>query len=237
MRIALLGYGKMGKEIEKTALSRNHEVVLKIDETNPQDVTRENLIKADAAIDFSIPKAAYNNINSCFDADLPIVCGTTGWLDKYDKIAERCNKENKTFFYASNYSFGVNVLFYLNEKLAEIMNSHPEFEVNIEETHHTQKLDAPSGTAISLANGLIKKLERKSKWQLDNSDEQVVCIKAHRIENVFGIHNVKYESDIDKITISHEAKNRKGFALGAVLAAEFIHDKIGAFGMKDLLGF
>lgn len=237
MKIALLGYGKMGKEIEKIALSRNHEIVLKIDENNPHDLIPENLKKADAAIDFSIPRAAFNNINRCFDVDLPIVCGTTGWLDKFDEVHERCRDEQKTFFYASNYSFGVNVLFYLNEKLARIMNGQTDYDVAIEETHHTQKLDAPSGTAITLANDLIKNLDRKEEWVLDGNQQSAVNIKAHRIENVFGIHHVKYESEIDKITISHEAKNRQGFALGAVLASEFIRDKTGAFGMKDLLGF
>jgi len=237
VKIALLGYGKMGKTIEKIAQERNHEITLVIDENNPQENHPENLKKADVAIDFSIPSAAYDNINKCFDAGTPIVCGTTGWLDKYDTVVQRCRKEEKCFFYASNYSFGVNVLFYLNRKLAEIMNTHPEFEVSIDETHHTQKLDAPSGTAITLAEGIIDAVDRKSKWELDKTANDTIKIKAHRIQDVFGIHDVKYESEIDTLTISHEAKNRRGFALGAVLAAEFINNKKGVFSMNDLLGF
>lgn len=236
MKIALLGYGKMGREIEKIALTRNHTVVLKIDVNNQQEFTIENLKKAEVAIDFSIPTVVYSNILKCFEADIPVVAGTTGWLDKFDDVKQRCEKENKTFFYASNYSVGVNLFFKLNEYLAKLMNSVSDYEVNMEEVHHIHKLDAPSGTAITLAEGIIKNLTTKQDWVLDKpSKNSNLGIKAIREDEVPGIHRIKYESEVDSIFIEHVAKSRKGFALGAVLAAEFIKDKSGYKSMDDLL--
>lgn len=236
MNIALLGYGKMGKEIEKIALSRKHSIVLKIDVNNQDQLTVENLKKVDVAIDFSIPGVVYSNILKCFEADTPIVAGTTGWLDKFEDIKQRCDNENKSFFYASNYSLGVNLFFKLNEYLAKLMNTVSGYEVNMEEVHHIHKLDAPSGTAISLAEGLIKNLDSKQDWVLDNpSENSNLGIKAIRENEVPGIHRIKYDSEVDSIFIEHSAKSRKGFAMGAVLAAEFLKGKSGYQTMDDLL--
>jgi 4-hydroxy-tetrahydrodipicolinate reductase len=236
MNIALLGYGKMGKEIEKIALSRNHSIVLKIDVNNQDQLTVENLKKADVAIDFSIPGVVYSNILKCFEADTPVVAGTTGWLDKFEDIKQRCENENKSFFYASNYSLGVNLFFKLNEYLAKLMNTVSEYEVNMEEVHHIHKLDAPSGTAISLAEGIIKNLDSKQEWVLDiPSENSNLGIKAIRENEVPGIHRIKYDSEVDSLFIEHSAKSRKGFAMGAVLAAEFLKGKSGYQTMDDLL--
>ncbi len=236
MKIALIGYGKIGREIEKILLERNHEVTLKIDIDNLQDFSLQNLRNADVAIDFSTPDSAFNNIIKCFEAGIPIVCGTTGWLDKYDEVIKTCRKQNGTFFYASNYSIGVNLFFKLNNYLAELMNKHNEYNVEIEEIHHVHKLDAPSGTAISLAEGIINKLDRKENWKLNESKEKnTLCIQAKRENEVPGIHKIKYDSDVDYIEIVHTAKSRKGFAYGAVLAAEFISDKKGVFSMEDIM--
>ncbi|HYX08644.1 MAG TPA: 4-hydroxy-tetrahydrodipicolinate reductase [Bacteroidales bacterium] len=236
MKVSLLGYGKMGKEIEKILKERGHEVILRIDENNPYELTPSNLAKSNVAIDFSIPQAAFQNIMMCFEADVPIVSGTTGWLDKFDEVTETCKSKNKSFFYASNYSLGVNLFFALNEWLARVMNKFPAYNVNIEEVHHNQKKDAPSGTAISLANDIINQLDRKNNWKLTSEvQEDVIGIKAGREGQVPGIHTVTYDSDEDFIQITHSAKSRKGFALGAVLAAEFLQDKKGVYSMKDLL--
>ena len=239
MKIVLLGYGKMGKEIEKVALERNHEIILIIDENNTGELTVPNLIKTDAVIDFSTPSSAFSNIIKCFEADVPVVSGTTGWLDKYELVREICIKENKSFFYASNYSLGVNILFALNKHLARIMNSFPEYDVRLREIHHIHKLDAPSGTAISLANGIIENVDRKNKWELESSalqgNPEILNITAIRENEVPGIHYVTFESEVDTLEISHSAKSRKGFALGAVMAAEFIKDKKGVYSMADLL--
>jgi 4-hydroxy-tetrahydrodipicolinate reductase len=236
MKIALLGYGKMGKEIEKIALSRKHSIVLKIDVNNQEQLTTENLKKSDVAIDFSIPGTVYSNILKCFEANTPVVAGTTGWLDKFDEVKQKCEKENKSFFYASNYSIGVNLFFKLNEYLAKLMNTVSGYEVNMEEVHHIHKLDAPSGTAISLAEGIIKNLDAKQEWILDKpSENSNLGIKAIREGEVPGIHRINYDSEVDSIFIEHSAKSRKGFALGAVLAAEFIKDKSGYQTMDDLL--
>jgi 4-hydroxy-tetrahydrodipicolinate reductase len=240
MKIALLGYGRMGKEIEKIAHDRGHETGLIIDIDNQHELTAENLKKTDVAIDFSIPTSAYKNIIACFEAGLPIVSGTTGWIDKYDEVNAMCKEKNGTFFYASNYSVGVNIFFHINKKLAEVMEKFEQYSPGLEETHHTQKLDAPSGTAITLANDLTGTLSRKEKWELDQGQEigeKSLGIKAHRIENVPGIHVINYDSPVDFIEIKHSAKNRQGFAMGAVLAAEFIKDRKGVFGMKDIFGF
>ena len=231
MKIAILGYGKMGKEIEKIAIDRNHSIKLVIDINNPQDFTIENLKNCDVAIDFSIPTSAYQNIITCFEAEIPIVSGTTGWLEKYNDITAQCKKLNGTFFYASNYSLGVNIFFSINKKLAEMMNKFSNYEVSMEEIHHTQKLDAPSGTAITLANDIIKIVDRKSSWKLkdDQINPEILKIEAKRIENIPGTHIINYDSSVDYIEIKHAAKNRQGFALGAVLAAEFLFGKKGVY--------
>lgn len=235
MNIALLGYGKMGKEIEKIALERGHTIVLKIDVDNVSDMTSENLQKADVAIDFSVPSSAYDNIMKCFESNLPIVSGTTGWIDRKQEVEKECREKNQTFFYASNYSLGVNLFFKLNQFLAKIMGPFDQYDVAIEETHHTQKLDAPSGTAITLAEDILDNIERKSTWELDSEDKSKLNIKAIRKENVPGIHTVTYDSEVDYITMTHSAKSRKGFALGAVLAAEFAKDNKGILTMDDLM--
>ena len=236
MNIAILGYGKMGKEIEKIALERNHKIPLIIDIDNQSDLTPENLSSIDVAIDFSIPESAWLNIMGCFNANTPIVSGTTGWLDKFDKVISICEEKEQAFFYASNYSLGVNIFFLLNRKLAGLMNSFGDYDISIEEIHHTQKLDAPSGTAIKLAEDIISVLDRKNKWELSKAPERdSIEINAIRKENITGIHTITYDSPMDYIEIKHSAKSRKGFALGAILAAEFIKDKKGYFTMNDLL--
>jgi 4-hydroxy-tetrahydrodipicolinate reductase len=236
MKIALLGYGKMGKEIEKIALDRKHQVVLTIDINNRSDFTRENLQMADVAIDFSTPESAYENIMRCFEADVPIVCGTTGWLDKFEEVIQFCTVNNKSFFYASNYSIGMNIFFRVNKYLAGMMNRFPNYEVDIEEIHHVHKLDAPSGTAISLAAGIIENLDRKHNWELDKqSKADSIKIKALREGEIPGIHTITYDSTVDFIEIKHSAKNRIGLALGAVLAAEFIQGRRGYYNMDNLM--
>ena len=238
MNIALIGDGKMGKEIEQIALERKHNFPLIIDINNLNDLTPENLKKVDVAIEFSRPETTVANIRSCFAAGVPIVCGTTGWLEHFDAIKSECINGDKTFFYASNYSLGVNIFFKLNQYLAKIMNNFPQYEVEMEEVHHTQKLDAPSGTAISLAKDMIHELDRKDHWQLDGQDSaDALKINAVRRDPVPGIHTIKYDSAVDYIEMTHSAKSRKGFALGAVLAAEFIKGKKGMFSMDDLLKF
>ena len=236
MKIAILGYGKMGREIEKIALSRGNDVVLKIGEDNLQDLTKENLKKADVAIEFSTPDTAYSNIQLCFESEVPVVVGTTGWLDKIDDCIQQ-TQSGKGLFYASNFSVGVNVFFEINKKLAELMAPYNDYKVEMEEVHHTQKLDSPSGTAITLAEGIIDHLPKVTNWVNEETvSENELGIVSKRIEKVPGTHIVVYENDIDEIYIKHTAHNRKGFALGAVLAAEFMKDKSGFYGMSDLLG-
>lgn len=230
MRIALLGYGKMGKTIEKIALERGHEIVLKIDE----DIKKHDLSIADVAIDFSVPTAAFDNITTCFQYYLPVVSGTTGWLEKYEEAAAICKEKDGAFISASNFSIGVNLFFELNQTLAKLMNPFKEYSVEIEEVHHTQKLDAPSGTAISLAQQIVANSD-KSGWKLDSAEENEIPVYAKRIENVPGTHTVSYKSAIDDIEIKHTAHSREGFALGAVIAAEWLRDKKGVFTMKDVL--
>ncbi len=238
MNIALIGYGRMGKEIEKIALERNHKIVLKIDINNIDKFTIENLSKVDVAIEFSIPETAYSNILKCMDADIPVISGTTGWLNKIEDIKTKCKLENKTFFYASNYSIGVNIFFKLNKFLATIMNNQNQYNVEVEEIHHIKKLDAPSGTAITIAEGLLHELERKNQWNKENEEAyDAIAIKSVRKGDIAGVHKVKYESQFDEIEISHSAKNRKGFALGVVLASEYIKDKTGFHTMDDMLKF
>lgn len=232
MKIALFGYGKMGKTIERIALQRGHEIVLTIDiDTKVYDLT-----VADVAIDFSTPNVAFSNINKCFTNGIPIVSGTTGWLEKYDMAIENCKTNNGAFIYASNYSLGVNLFFELNRKLAALMHNFKEYAIGMEEIHHIQKLDAPSGTAISLAEDIINATNKK-KWSLavTNNDNEIPIV-AKRIENVPGTHTVTYASVIDEIEIKHTAHNRDGFALGAIIAAEWLHDKKGVYTMKDVLG-
>ncbi|PLX18955.1 MAG: 4-hydroxy-tetrahydrodipicolinate reductase [Marinilabiliales bacterium] len=236
MNIAIVGYGKMGKEIERIAQDRGHHIVLKIDENNVNSVISENLKNVDVAIEFSVPQSAFTNISLMLDHKVPVVSGTTGWVDKLDLIIERCKNDKGTFFYASNYSIGVNLFFNLNKKLARLMNHFPDYEISIEETHHSQKIDAPSGTAITLANDLIQAIDHKEEWKKEKAEsEESIVIKSYREGTVPGNHKVIYESSFDKITIEHDAKSRKGFAIGAVLAAEFIKDKKGYFTMNELL--
>lgn len=231
MKIALLGYGKMGQAIERIAIKRGHEIIFK----KSINDNFEGLKKADVAIDFSAPDSAVAHISECLNQAIPIVSGTTGWLDEYDQVAALCRQKNGSFIYASNFSLGVNIFFLLNKKLAEMMNGFPEYKIEMEETHHTQKLDAPSGTAISLANQIIEKTDYTS-WQLGKSENQTIGIEAKRIENVPGTHSVFYKSAIDEIEIKHTAHSREGFALGAVMASEWIIGKNGIFTMKDVLG-
>lgn len=230
MKIALLGYGKMGKVIEQIALKRGHEIVLR--KNADDDYTQ--LETADVAIDFSIPDAAVGNISTCLISGIPIVSGTTGWLEHFHTVAGLCEKHKGAFIYGSNFSLGVNIFFSINEYLAAIMAKFPEYKVSIEETHHTQKLDAPSGTAISLAKAIIEKSDYSS-WALDNANEDEILIEAKRIENVPGTHNVFYNSPVDSIELKHTAHSREGFALGAVIAAEWLIGKTGLFTMKDVL--
>lgn len=235
MKIVLLGYGKMGKEIEKIALNRQHEIVLKIDETNANSISTNDLSKADVAIEFSTPHTVENNIYKCFEAQLPIVVGTTGWYNNFDKIKSDCLKKNSTLFYATNFSVGVNLFFKVNKYLAELMNNYPDYEVSMEEIHHIHKLDKPSGTAITLAEQVIEKIDRKKNWSIEKQAPETLFIKDIREGEVPGTHIIKYSSPIDDIEIMHKAHNRKGFALGAVLAAEFAHNKKGIYTMSDLI--
>jgi 4-hydroxy-tetrahydrodipicolinate reductase len=230
MKIALLGYGKMGKEIEKIAIKRGHTISHKIDSSN----INFSLTNTDIAIDFSIPKGAVTNITNCFEQHIPVISGTTGWLDSFNEIVTLCEEKQGAFIYASNFSLGVNLFFELNKKLAKMIANFSDYEVSIEEIHHTQKLDAPSGTAITLANNIIVNSDY-TNWKLGENSEKTIPIRAKRIENVSGTHSIQYNSEIDSIEIKHTAYNRKGFALGAVIAAEWLIGKTGVFTMKDVL--
>tara|TARA_R110000744_G_scaffold97340_1_gene188114 strand:+ start:269 stop:970 length:702 start_codon:yes stop_codon:yes gene_type:complete len=230
MNIALFGYGKMGKMIEKIALKRNHTIVAKID----LDATDINFSEIDVAIDFSMPNAAFGNIKNCLEHNVPIISGTTGWLKDYQKAVELCKKNNGAFIYASNFSLGVNLFFELNSYLAKLMASQDQYKVAMEEIHHTQKWDAPSGTAITLAEGVIDNTDY-TNWKLDSAGEREIPITAKRIADTPGTHTVSYVSEVDSIEIKHTAHNREGFALGAVIAAEWIDGKTGVFTMKDVL--
>ncbi|MGV8139351.1 MAG: 4-hydroxy-tetrahydrodipicolinate reductase [Mangrovibacterium sp.] len=236
MKIALIGYGKMGKTIERIALNRGHEVLLKIDLDNQNELTINNLKKADVAIEFTVPASAMANYRLCFQAGVPVVSGTTGWLNRRDDVLKEMTQYNGTFFYASNFSLGVNLFFALNKKLAALMANRPEYQVSMEEVHHTQKLDAPSGTAITLAEDLIGTLPGIKSWTLENPPHpDQLKIDAIREGQVPGIHRIRYESEVDHILIEHSAKSREGFAVGAVLAAEFCPGKKGLLNMNDLL--
>ncbi|MVN92495.1 4-hydroxy-tetrahydrodipicolinate reductase [Mucilaginibacter aquatilis] len=248
MKIALFGYGKMGKIIEKIATDRRHEIVLIIDKDNLHEATVENLQKADVAIEFSTPATAIQNMNLCFEAGVPLVVGTTGWYENLDEIKEKCIAGNNTLMYGSNYSVGVNIFFHVNRMLAKIMNNYPYYEVQVEEIHHTQKLDSPSGTAITIAEGVLENFDAKNEWKnvlvtdtgeaaddaLTNSQ---LLIESHRIENVPGTHTVMYDSEVDSIEFKHTAHNRNGFALGAVIAAEWLKDKKGFYAVTDMFTF
>lgn len=230
MKIALLGYGRMGKEIEKIAQERGHEIVIRDNGEETYDIKT-----ADVAIDFSIPNAAFNNISNCFTNNVPVVSGTTGWLDKYDEALTLCKTHKGAFIYASNFSLGVNIFFELNNQLAKMMSALDQYKVDIEEIHHTKKLDAPSGTAITLAEGIIENSNRKT-WELDGeATEENIPITAIRTPDVPGTHTINYNSIVDSIEIKHTAHNRKGFALGAVIAAEWLKDKQGVYNMRDVL--
>jgi len=239
MKIALIGYGKMGHEIEKIALERGHEIVSIIDINNADTAFDSSEFKsADVAIEFSTPDTAIDNYRKCFAAHVPVVAGTTGWLEHMAEVKKACEGGAQTFFYASNYSLGVNIFFALNQYLAKIMNNFPDYNVKMEEVHHIHKLDAPSGTAITLAEGILKHVNRKNRWNLETEEESTdLSIHCIRKGEVPGIHEVIYESEADIISIKHDAKSRKGFALGAVFAAEFTKGKKGFLGMEDMLNF
>ena len=230
MKIALLGYGKMGKTIEAIALKRGHTIVIKANADTTYDIK-----DADIAIDFSLPNVAYSNISNCINNNVPVISGTTGWLDDYNKIETLCKDKQGAFIYASNFSLGVTVFFELNKTLAKMMSTLQQYNVSMEEIHHTQKLDAPSGTAISLANDIIKEHKDYNAWTLETTKANNIPITAKRIEQVPGTHTISYKSEVDTIDITHTAHNRDGFALGAVVAAEWLIGKTGIFTMKDVL--
>ena len=238
MKIALIGYGKMGKTIEQIARQRGHQIVSIIDINNTADFDSEAFRSADVAIEFTTPTTALGNYMRCFEANVPVVSGTTGWLAHLDEVKAKCEQEGKTFFYASNFSVGVNIFFALNRYLAKIMNGFPAYDVRMTEVHHIHKLDAPSGTAITLAEGIIDNVKRKERWTLETAEQPTdLPIHAIREGEVPGIHEIIYESDADTISIKHDAKSRAGFALGAVIAAEFTAGKKGFLGMSDLFHF
>ncbi|WP_316791702.1 4-hydroxy-tetrahydrodipicolinate reductase [Pedobacter frigoris] len=245
MKIALLGYGKMGQIIERFALERGHEIVLKISIDNREDLTTSNLRKADVAIDFSSPDAAISNIYACFEANLPVVVGTTGWYGQLQEVKNECLSRNNSLLYGSNFSIGVNLFFHINKITARLMNNFPAYEVQVEEIHHTQKLDSPSGTAMTLAEGIIDNLDRKSEWvnELvgtpfeDVVKKEQLLIESHRIENIPGTHTVVYSSEVDEIELKHTAHNRSGFALGAIVAAEWLERKQGFYNVTDMFDF
>lgn len=245
MKIAILGYGKMGRIIEQLAIERGHEIALKVNIDNLEDLTIDNLRKADVAIDFSTPDTVLGNIELCFDAQVPVVVGTTGWYGRLQEIKNKCVSSNNTLLYASNFSIGVNVFFYVNKILAKIMNRYPQYEVQVEEIHHTGKLDSPSGTAMTIAEGILEELDRKNEWvnELVGSENELILkqeqllIESHRIEDVPGTHTVIYSSEIDDIEFKHKAHSRAGFALGAVMAAEWLQDKTGFYNITDMFDF
>ena len=237
MKIALIGYGKMGKAIEEIAVQRGHEIVLKIDISNQHEFTAEKLATADVAIEFTGPHSAFDNLMKLISWKVPVVSGSTGWLEKFDQVVATCNQNQGAFLYASNFSVGVNIFFEINKRLAALMASHPSYDVKMTEIHHTQKLDAPSGTAVTLAEQVLENIPGKKYWvKYAASKPEELEITSKRIDPAPGTHSVLYTSAIDDIEIIHTAHNRTGFATGAVLAAEFIKDKKGIFSMKEVLG-
>lgn len=238
MKIALIGYGKMGKAIEEIALKNGDEIVLKISSSNKDLFTIENIKQADVAIEFTNPHSAVDNIKKCIDAGVPVVCGSTGWLKQFDEIVNYCKQKKGCFLYASNFSVGVNIFFEVNKLLAELMSKQEDYNVTMEEIHHTQKKDAPSGTAITIAEQIMQKISSKKEWlNKETEDKNQLQIISKRIENIPGTHKVLYHSYADDIEIIHTAHNRSGFASGALQAAKFVIGKKGIFGMNDVLGF
>lgn len=247
MKIALLGYGKMGRIIEKIATDRKHEIVLKINRNNIDDLTAENLKLADVAIEFSTPHTVLDNIEHCLNAGVPIIVGTTGWYNNLPELKEKYERSTTAMMYASNFSVGVNIFFHINKVLAKLMNNYPYYDIQVEEIHHTQKLDAPSGTAITIAEGIIENLDSKKGWvnvfntdgeeNEENIKSDQLLIESFRIDSVPGTHTVIYDSEIDSIEFKHTAHNRNGFALGAVLAAEWIRDKKGFYSVEAMFDF
>jgi 4-hydroxy-tetrahydrodipicolinate reductase len=237
MNIALIGYGRMGHEIESIALKRGHFIKLIIDQYNEDDLNKANLDGIDVAIEFTSPEAAFNNISKCLNEKVPVVSGTTGWTENYEKAVDACNKNETSFIHSSNFSIGVNLLFRLNSELAKYMEEYHDYNVSIEEIHHMKKLDAPSGTAITLAEGIIGQNRKYNKWCF-GEDKTSSCITINSVREgiVPGTHTVSWDSEIDTISLRHEAKNRKGFALGAIVAAEFINKRKGIFTMNDVMG-
>jgi 4-hydroxy-tetrahydrodipicolinate reductase len=234
MKIALIGYGKMGKTIERFALQRGHLITVRIDKDNADDIYSDAFKSSDIAIEFSIPDTAFHNVSTALNLGVPVVCGTTGWLDKLEEVKQLCERQKLAFIYSSNYSLGVNIFFYVNRKLAEVMKKYPEYAVSIEEIHHIHKKDAPSGTAVTLAEDILNQINLK-KWSLEEESDSL-HISAVREGEVPGTHSVMYENDIDRLTIRHEAKSRDGFALGAIIAAEFAYGKQGFYTMREVLG-
>lgn len=238
MKIALIGYGKMGKAIEEIALDRGHSLVLKIDIENAKDFTKENLSSVDVAIEFTGPHSAYENLKRLMEFGVTTICGSTGWLEKLELIKQICKQNNSAFLYASNFSVGVNIFFELNKKLAALMAAHKDYQIQLTEIHHIQKKDAPSGTAISLAEQILESIPEKKNWMnRETNDPEELEIISERIDPAPGTHKVKYSSEIDDIEIIHTAHTRTGFALGAILAAEYIQGKKGVYSMKDVLSF
>ncbi|HEY6956167.1 MAG TPA: 4-hydroxy-tetrahydrodipicolinate reductase [Flavisolibacter sp.] len=236
MKIALIGYGKMGHMIEEIATERGHEVVLKIDVNNQQEFTKENLSKADVAIEFTNPDSAFQNVMNCLEFGTPVVSGSTGWNKKLEEARAFCKQKNGSFLHTSNFSIGVNIFFEVNKMLAKLMSSQPEYDVTLREIHHTAKKDAPSGTAVTLAEQVLSTIGRKKNWvNQPATGKEELSIISERIDPAPGTHYVKYTSEVDDIEIIHTAHSRKGFALGAVLAAEYIANKKGIFSMKDVL--
>ncbi len=238
MKIVLIGYGKMGKAIEEIALTRGHKILFTITHQNDPLFSKENMSQADVAIEFTNPKSAFDNVKKCFELGLPVVCGTTGWTERLDEIKTICNELKTAFLHSTNFSVGVNLFFEINKKLASLMNTQSDYDIQISETHHTQKKDSPSGTAVTLAEQILENISRKKNWINENTDNpDLLEIISERIDPAAGTHKIKYSSAIDDIEIIHTAHSRMGFALGAVLAAEFIHKKIGCFTMKDVVAF
>lgn len=238
MKITIIGYGRMGREVEEMALNRGHQVLLKIDKDNTEDFDSPLFAASDVAVEFSLPGTAFSNITRCIERGVPVISGTTGWTERLEELKKLVKEKDGAFLYASNFSIGVNVLFKFNRELAAVMERMDEYRVELSEVHHTAKEDAPSGTAISLAGDIINECSRYKSWYTDeNNDENGIGIHCLREGNVTGTHTVKWQSSIDTISIKHEAHNRKGFALGAIFAAEYVHKRKGVFTMSDVLGF